>query len=211
MEKEHVRFLMESSRISEAKSLVQDLILAGITSEREWVQFLVSLAGRLKGSDSIHESTVAVNCLKMALELTSSVGISQTVVSLLSVAHFDLGIAFAKSGRISEATQEFQVARMNPELPSGYPYLAEGLLKLGRVEEAIEVIKSAIDLDPDDPDSHFILGNVLSDAGRYRARAFCFNCQMMKKRKNMYLPLERVMNGTATPNNSTYVTFFLGM
>lgn len=168
MDKAHIEFLLKSGQTAEVRIIIHELIITGLSRGIEWVYFLVSFADTFSESEEIHECEVAVNCLRLAFEFTSSEANAQMVRNLLSAARFKLGIALAKSDKIKEATHEFKEAvRMNPELPSGFAFLAESYLRQGRVEKAIQITKDAINQNPDDPEAHFIFGTLLNEAGRF--------------------------------------------
>jgi len=66
------------------------------------------------------------------------------------LAHNNLGLALADSGRLQEAIESYQQAlRLKPDYISTHNSLGVALLKLGRFEEAIEHYRQAIRLKPD--------------------------------------------------------------
>jgi len=83
------------------------------------------------------------------------------------VAHNDLGIALAGSGRIQEAIGHFQQAlRIWPDYAEAHYNLGLALSQLGRVQEASEQYEQALRIKPDDAETHCNLGNVLLKQGK---------------------------------------------
>ena len=62
-----------------------------------------------------------------------------------------------------------KAATLAPEDASTQRLLASLYLQLGKVPEALAVAQAAAELDPDDPESHLILGNINKASGNARA------------------------------------------
>jgi protein O-mannosyl-transferase len=90
------------------------------------------------------------------------------------MAHDNLGVVLARSGRLPEAIAHYQEAlRLKPDFPDVYNDLGTVFAKAGRFPEAISYYERAIQLRPgfkvfvlNLAEAHFKLGNALGNAGR---------------------------------------------
>ena len=85
-------------------------------------------------------------------------------------AHFSLGDALQKQGRIDEAVRQFQQSiRLNPRYADPHNSLGIALDKQGRIDEAIRQYQEAIRLKPNYSEAHFNLGLVFGRKGQVDA------------------------------------------
>jgi tetratricopeptide (TPR) repeat protein len=90
------------------------------------------------------------------------------------MAHDNLGVVLARSGRVPEAIAHYQEAlRLKPDFPDVYNDLGTVFAKAGHFPEAIAYYERAIQLRPgfkifrlNLAEAHFKLGNALGNAGR---------------------------------------------
>jgi tetratricopeptide (TPR) repeat protein len=81
--------------------------------------------------------------------------------------HNDLGVAYARKGRLAEATMQFQIAAsLDPRYVDARHNLALEFMNAGRAAEALPVLQSVLSMQPDNPESHYNLGTDLSQLGR---------------------------------------------
>ena len=77
-----------------------------------------------------------------------------------SLAYYDLGCAYWKHNRYSEALEAFkQVIRINPELDIAYEFLDKLYVHFNLYKEAIEAYKQAIRINPNDATYHYYLSH----------------------------------------------------
>jgi tetratricopeptide (TPR) repeat protein len=82
-------------------------------------------------------------------------------------AHYSLGAALARVGRIAAAATEYEEAlRLRPDYPEAHSNLAGALFAEGRTAEAIAQCEEALRLKPDYAEAHNNLGDVLFAEGR---------------------------------------------
>jgi len=82
------------------------------------------------------------------------------------LAHNNLGIELAKTGRVKEAVAHYHEAvRANPRYKQAYDNLGNALQSTGRIDEAIDAYKQALAIDPDYANAHFNLGAGLLSKG----------------------------------------------
>jgi protein O-mannosyl-transferase len=83
------------------------------------------------------------------------------------LAHNNLGIVYARSGRIAQAVAEGESAvRLRPEFPETRSNLGLTLTTAGRLAEAIAQLDAAVRLAPTLPGAHLNLGRALLLSGR---------------------------------------------
>ena len=81
-------------------------------------------------------------------------------------AHFSLGTALGKAGRISEAIEPLQRAlALDPASANAELNLAECFLKTRRFEEALEHARIAARIDPEYSEAHAFVGDALKELG----------------------------------------------
>jgi Flp pilus assembly protein TadD len=82
------------------------------------------------------------------------------------VAHFNLGNALRKEGRVDEATSHYQQAvQINPNYAEARFNLGTALFKKGSLDEAILQYQAALQIKPDYAKAHYNLGNALFKKG----------------------------------------------
>lgn len=83
------------------------------------------------------------------------------------LAHNNLGNELFKTGRVSEAIEQYQEAlRINPHMAEAHINLGMALNLEGKKEEAIEQYERALKINAHFAMAHVDLGNTLSDLGR---------------------------------------------
>jgi len=81
-------------------------------------------------------------------------------------AHFNLGVALTKAGKIEEAIPHFEKAiELNPYFVKGYEAMGNALAGLGRNDEALKQYMKALELNPDDPAIHYGMGGAYYQSG----------------------------------------------
>jgi Flp pilus assembly protein TadD len=93
-------------------------------------------------------------------------------------AYHNLGLVQAAQGRLDQAVTSYRKALTFPTYPSpelAYHNLGEAYLRQGKLQESEEALRQAIQLEPKNQFSHYLLGVVLAEGGRKsEARpAFC--------------------------------------
>ena len=148
--------LEELDRDGEAQALLDGLAAQG---EAQPALLLVQYYQR----DSRFEAMVPV--LELALEGEGEAEDSLALVDL----HFSLGMAYERLGRWNDATTEFQrVLAVDPEDGRTLNYLGYMWADQGEsLEEAVELIERALDLEPDNGAYIDSLGWALFKMGRY--------------------------------------------
>jgi tetratricopeptide (TPR) repeat protein len=82
-------------------------------------------------------------------------------------AHYNLGVALWKLGRLAEAEAKYRMAiRLLPDYPDVHLSLADVLADLGRLAEAEAEYRTAIRLRPEHDLAYYNLGTVLEARGR---------------------------------------------
>jgi Flp pilus assembly protein TadD len=84
-------------------------------------------------------------------------------------AYHNLGLVMAAQNRLDQAVASYRRALTFPTYPSpelAYHNLGEAYLRQGKVKEAEEALRQAIQLEPKNQFSHYLLGVVLAEAGR---------------------------------------------
>jgi Flp pilus assembly protein TadD len=84
-------------------------------------------------------------------------------------AYHNLGLVMAAQNRLDLAVASYRRALTFPTYPSpelAYHNLGEAYLRQGKVKEAEEALRQAIQLEPKNQFSHYLLGVVLAEAGR---------------------------------------------
>jgi TolB-like protein/tetratricopeptide (TPR) repeat protein len=92
---------------------------------------------------------------------------------LLEEAHDALGVVYARDGRWSESEASFRRAiELNPNSElTRLNYVIFLLRPLGRIDEAVQQLHTAEKADPLSPALHFVYGDLLISAGRYKEAA----------------------------------------
>jgi hypothetical protein len=81
-------------------------------------------------------------------------------------AHYVLGQALGKQGRVSDAIDEFHAAlRINPNDSRVHADLGVALCMAGQTDAGVTEMRTAISLQPDSPDTHYDLGAILDQQG----------------------------------------------
>jgi tetratricopeptide (TPR) repeat protein len=94
-----------------------------------------------------------------------------------AAAHNNLGNAFARQGRLTEAVASYRRAlNLCPELPQGYNNLAHALLDLRQFDAAAVSSRRAIALNPRDAEAHSHLGCAVQGLGRPDQALECYRC-----------------------------------
>jgi superkiller protein 3 len=92
---------------------------------------------------------------------------SRTIIPKDARAHYNLGFALTRSGRLADALAPLQEAiKLNPAQPNAHFTLGAALFKQGRPDEAIAAYREAIRLKPDHFAAHNILGRAFEQKGR---------------------------------------------
>lgn len=84
-------------------------------------------------------------------------------------AYHNLGLAMAAQNRLDQAIASYRRALTFPTYPSpelAYHNLGEAYLRQGKAKEAEEALRQAIQLEPKNQFSHYLLGVVLAESGR---------------------------------------------
>src|SRR5580658_295848 len=95
---------------------------------------------------------------------------------LLEEAHDALGVVYARDGQWSQAEASFRRAiELNPNSElTRVNYVTSLLWPLGRIDEAVQQLRAAEKSDPLSPTLHYVYGDVLISAGRFKdASAHC--------------------------------------
>ncbi len=87
-----------------------------------------------------------------------------------ALAHYNLGVAYAKSGKYKEAIEAYkQAIRINPDYAKAHSNLGNAYVCSGMYyKEAIEAYKQAITIKPDYALAHYNLGNAYDSSGMYK-------------------------------------------
>jgi superkiller protein 3 len=89
--------------------------------------------------------------------------------SLYAEAYHNLGLALARQGHLDQAVASYRKALTFPTYPSpelAYHNMGDAYLRLGKLREAEESFRQAIQLEPKNQFTHYLLGVVLAEAGR---------------------------------------------
>jgi tetratricopeptide (TPR) repeat protein len=83
------------------------------------------------------------------------------------VAHYNLGTALERAGRIQEAIGRYEQAlQIAPNYPEAQNNLGGALVRLGKAREAVEHLEQALRLRPGYAMAHYNLGIALAQLGR---------------------------------------------
>jgi len=84
------------------------------------------------------------------------------------IAHYNLGKALVKSGKIDEAISQFQQAiHLKPDYADAHDNLGLALAAAGKISEAISQFQQAVRLKPDGAEAYYNLGITLGSKGQY--------------------------------------------
>lgn len=87
-------------------------------------------------------------------------------------AGWEEGVAALKSKNYEQAAREFQgVTEQHPDWPDGYYMLGQSLLKLRRSSDALNALRKAYDLKPNEVKYQYTLGKTYAVANRFREAA----------------------------------------
>lgn len=90
----------------------------------------------------------------------------------LTGAYGNRGLAYLNLGLLDEAENDFQtVLQIDAEDAMGHSMLAEAARHRGDCEEALRRVAEALDINPDEPQAHFIRGWLFAKAGQYEMAA----------------------------------------
>lgn len=89
----------------------------------------------------------------------------------------NLGNALARTGKLQEAVDQYSQALRYPtrHLATVYRNLGTALYQLGRPADAMRNLEAALNLEPRDALTHYLLGNALAEQGRLRDAARHFS------------------------------------
>lgn len=111
-------------------------------------------------------------------------------VAATASAEWEAGVAAFKAGKLDQAEREFEeVVAKQPEWPGGHFMLGQVLLKQEKSKEALEHLKRAYELKPDDISYQYALGQAYLRTGRYSESA-----QILKKINPASLPKAQQAN-----------------
>lgn len=83
-------------------------------------------------------------------------------------AYGNRGLARMHLGRDEDALADFrEVVRLHPDDAMGYARMAEALRNLGRYEESLRMAVEALEIDPGEPDAHYVRGWLFAMCGQY--------------------------------------------
>jgi tetratricopeptide (TPR) repeat protein len=83
-------------------------------------------------------------------------------------ADWQAGVAAFQAGNLDVAAAEFQaIAQAQPEWPGGHKMLGMTYLRMKKGREAVESLKKAYELSPEDPSVQIYLGEAYMATGRY--------------------------------------------
>jgi serine/threonine-protein kinase len=84
-----------------------------------------------------------------------------------ALAHYNLGIALGKAGRLEDAIDHFrQALHINPKYAYAHYGLGNALTGTGRLDDAIDHFRQALDINPNIAYAHYGLGIALGKGGR---------------------------------------------
>lgn len=87
-------------------------------------------------------------------------------------AYGNRGLAYLNLGLEDEAARDFEkVLQLDPDDAMGYSMLAEVTRFRGPPEETLALVVDALDIDPEEPQAHFIRGWLFAKAGQYEEAA----------------------------------------
>jgi Flp pilus assembly protein TadD len=84
-------------------------------------------------------------------------------------AYHNLGLSFAAQNQLDKAVLNYRKALTFPTYPTpelAYHNLGEAYLRQGKTKEAEEALRQAIQLEPKNQFTHYLLGVVLAESGR---------------------------------------------
>ena len=114
-------------------------------------------------------------------------------------AHYSLGVAWGRAGRLEEAIGEYREAlRLDPDYEDAHNNFGVALGKVGAVQEAFEQYQQVLRLNPHNAEAHYNWGNALLRLGRlqeaiehYR-QAVRFNPNFAEAHNNLAVGLGNV-------------------
>jgi tetratricopeptide (TPR) repeat protein len=96
-------------------------------------------------------------------------------------AHYRLGLIYGELGRRRDALESYRQAAQWTTEPAEKQFLeAQALVAEGRETEAEALLRSALELDPDLPTVHGLLGQILASAGRFGESAKHVEAQLAR-------------------------------
>jgi tetratricopeptide (TPR) repeat protein len=98
------------------------------------------------------------------------------------MAHDNLGVVLARSGRVPEAIAHYREAlRLKPDSAEIYHDLGTALTQAGQLPEAVADFEQALRLQPDYAAAHYHLGSVLARLGRMEEAVGQFELALQTK------------------------------
>lgn len=139
---------------------VEQFLTEGLPDPKDHVMTLV----KLKGAKGMLEKAKSPDEAKFVIPLLRHV-VRESPKSQMF--HFLLGMACTKADENELALQSFKnAADLDPSNAQAFSYLADTLMKLGRIPEAIKHFEIALGLDPRSADSNFRYAEALNMTGR---------------------------------------------
>ncbi len=105
------------------------------------------------------------------------------------VVHSNLGTAFVKQGKLTDAADAFRKAiQLKPDYASAYSNLGGALEKQGKLVDAVEACRKAIQLNPDSVEAYNNLGVALKNQGKLAeaVEVYCMAIQLNPDHANAY-------------------------
>jgi tetratricopeptide (TPR) repeat protein len=146
----HARALQEFGHPEDAAKVIQAAIDRGVNDPRLHVEL-----GRQAREALAYDQAIAHYQKAIAIDATAS------------EAHFDLAKVYLYMGKRPEARAEFEEThRLAPTDPYSPYYLANLLIDDGAYDDAIPLLRRALELDPLNPKAHYVLAQTLQRVGK---------------------------------------------